>query len=168
MAQQKNTRSKTQKPSGNQTYCGWKKSCTTLMVKTLWIMGINTPINWCRISSIHRSLLEIPTLAALIFPAPTPPFSLGISQHKVAVALHWTTTVGLPQVGRGTASCRHHFWWSTSDLPSGKLTWLWKITLYIYINELEMAIFNSYVSHYQRVDIIFWWSTPHEASTSSR
>jgi hypothetical protein len=50
------------------------------------------PTGWKKFQWLNKKtpgLLEIPTLTALIFPAPKPPFSLGISQHKVAeVALN--------------------------------------------------------------------------------
>jgi hypothetical protein len=35
------------------TYGGWKKSCTTKRMETLYIMGCLPPINWCRNSFIH-------------------------------------------------------------------------------------------------------------------
>ena len=44
----------------------------------------------------------------------------------------------------------------TMTVPSGKLTQLWKIPIFQWENALQMVMFNSYVSHYQRV-----WDTMH-------
>ena len=41
------------------TYCGWKKSCTTLHGWNPLKKWDKPPINWCRISSIHGGISQI-------------------------------------------------------------------------------------------------------------
>ena len=45
-------------------------------------------------------------------------------------------------------------------LPSGKLTWPWKITM-LWMGKLtiSMVMFNSYMWNYQRVTGLTWWKT---------
>ena len=40
------------------------------------------------------------------------------------------------------------------QLPSGKLTQLWKISIFNGKTHYKWAMFNSYVSHYQRVRLV--------------
>ena len=68
------------------------------------------------------------------------------------------TWVSVPENGFQLTGCLWFAWIQPGRLAvrTGKLTWLWKITLFTgktHYSLLEIAIFNSHVSHYQRVGL---------------